>query len=361
LYKPPYKQPFLSKYENQNPVEIRRENEKVKVRRVARRKRKKRPGRLLFLFLLAMLYIYASSALFIFKGPYKHLKDFAIESILTSQHPKQWLALFSLNTVSATELQKYTALSQSGPVDDSLDASSLKDYGNVSDSSIKHEQYKGDTFTADILLIRDPKRVKVGVTNQIGKVGQTISEMVKDNHAVAGINGGSFQDVGWRGTGGIPLGTTIHNGKVVGTGKNDNVIGITKSGELITGKYSIDKLKELGVNEALSFGPILVKDGKGIVQGAGGWGNAPRTAIGQKEDGTIIMVVTDGRFVHGPDNLGASIRDIQNLMLKYGAVTAVNLDGGSSATMVLNGKLINEPSDVLGERKVATGFLVMPE
>lgn len=73
------------------------------------------------------------------------------------------------------------------------------------------------------------------------------------------------------------------------------------------------------------------------------------------------MVVTSGRMVNGPDDLGASMKDLMNLMLKYGAVNAANLDGGSSSTMVKDGVLLNQPTDVLGERKIATSFVVMPE
>jgi exopolysaccharide biosynthesis protein len=139
------------------------------------------------------------------------------------------------------------------------------------------------------------------------------------------------------------------------------MVGFTREGLLLVGNYTDQELKDLKVTEALSFGPALVKDGEGVVKGDGGWGFAPRTAIGQKEDGTVIMIVTDGRGVHGLNNVGASIRDLMNLMLKYGAVNAANLDGGSSTTMVKDGLLVNEPSDVLGERKIATSFVVMPE
>nr|WP_277398250.1 phosphodiester glycosidase family protein [Neobacillus citreus] len=185
--------------------------------------------------------------------------------------------------------------------------------------------------------------------------------MVEDNKAVAGINGGAFQDVGYRGTGGVPLGTTIQKGEFVTKGGTQPIVGFTRDGVLMVGSYSEKELMDRDVTEALTFGPVLVKDGKGVVKGDGGWGAAPRTAIGQREDGTVIMIVTDGRMIHGANNLGATMNDLMHLMLKYGAVSAANLDGGSSATMVKDGVLINEPSDVLGERKIATSFIVMPQ
>lgn len=117
----------------------------------------------------------------------------------------------------------------------------------------------------------------------------------------------------------------------------------------------------MNVTQALTFGPVLVQNSQGMIQkGNGGWGYAPRTVIGQKSDGTILMVVTDGRGIHGVNDIGASLLQMQNLMLHLGAVTAANLDGGSSSTMFYNGKLVNQPTDVLGEREVGTAFLILP-
>ncbi len=151
------------------------------------------------------------------------------------------------------------------------------------------------------MFISDPKRIQVAVSKYKGDVGQTVSEMVADNNAVAGINGGGFVDVAYRGTGGIPLGTTMHNGEFITKGGTTQMVGFTRQGVLVVGNYSENELINLGVTEALSFGPVLVKDGKGVLKGDGGWGAAPRTAIGQREDGTIIMIVTDGRLIHGPN------------------------------------------------------------
>ncbi len=234
------------------------------------------------------------------------------------------------------------------------------DYSNIQSTQITIDTYKAPMFTANVMLIRDPRRVEVAVTKYNGNVGQTVSDMVQENHAIAGVNAGAFRDTGWQGTGGLPQGITITNGKVV-TGQpsgNEPVIGITANGALVVGPYTLAQLKQMHVNQAVTFGPVLVQDGKDMVQGSGGWGYAPRTAIGQTANGTIILAVTDGRYIHGANNMGASIQDMAQLMLHFGAVTAANLDGGSSTTMFYNGKLVNQPSDVLGEREVATAIIV---
>lgn len=234
-------------------------------------------------------------------------------------------------------------------------------FSNITDNSIQLKTYKSTYFSAQILLIRDPKRIQMIVTRYLGSGGETVSEIAARTHAVAAINAGGFKDRNWQGTGGQPVGTTIHDGKIITYDTKYPTIGFTDSGVLKVGYFTKQQLVQEKIKEAASFGPILVENGQGVIKGDGGWGRAPRTAIGQRADGTVIMVVTDGRLVHGSTDFGASLADLQTLMLKYGAINAANLDGGSSSTLVLNGKLINSPVDILGERKVATSFVVMPQ
>lgn len=215
------------------------------------------------------------------------------------------------------------------------------------------------TFNAYIMTVSDPRKVSVVTTKYLNSIGQTVEEIVRSQNAIAGVNGGSFADPNWQGTGGLVEGMTISDGKVVVASRHvENIVGFTSSGRLISGAYSLQDLKNMHVTQALNFGPTLVKNGVGLIQGIGDWGYAPRTAIGQRADGTVILVVTDGRELTGWSDVGASLGDIQNLMLQYGAVTAANLDGGSSATMFYRGNLVNEPTDILGQREVGTAVIV---
>jgi exopolysaccharide biosynthesis protein len=319
--------------------------------------------RSIFLVLSIGFYVWFSSAMLVFVGPFSALREYVVGAFATSRHGYLLLPL-SFFTVSASELKRHSG-NLMNTTQDTFTSEKIaeQDFGNINDPSIRLETYKGPTFTANVMLIRDPKRVRVATTKYLGDVGQTVSAIVEENGAVAGINGGAFKDTKWQGTGGLPLGITIVNGKVVDSDikVKQPVVALTEKGALIAGAYTLPELQALHVTQALSFGPVLVQNGQDIVQGDGGWGYAPRTAIGQASDGTIIFVVTDGRFIHGPNNLGASLKDIAQLMLHYGAEVAANLDGGSSTTMVYHGKLVNQPTDILGERQVATAFIVMPE
>ena len=70
------------------------------------------------------------------------------------------------------------------------------------------------------------------------------------------------------------------------------------------------------------------------------------------------MIVADGRQ---PDySVGMSLQELAEFLLGLGAIDAMNLDGGGSTTMVLNGKVVNQPSDKEGERKVGDAILVFP-
>ncbi|GMA51066.1 exopolysaccharide biosynthesis protein [Alicyclobacillus contaminans] len=313
--------------------------------------------RLSLLLLLVGLYTFVSSSLLIFHGPFSGLREYIIDSFTTSRHG-YLLRPLSLFTLSQKVIDEHNPNLSAGAGRSSEQES--RDFRSLSgDNRIEYKTYTGKTFTAQILLVHNPLRLQVAVTGRLGDVGESVSDMVQEHHAVAGVNGGAFQDVGWHGTGGVPLGITISNGKVVQASSNQqSVIGLTAQGALIVGDYTLDQLEALHVTNALTFGPVLIQDGKVVVQGDGGWGYAPRTAIGQTADGTIILMVTDGRFVHGPGNVGASLAEVAQLMQSYGAVVAANLDGGSSSTMVYNGKLINDPTDILGERKVATAWIV---
>jgi exopolysaccharide biosynthesis protein len=131
---------------------------------------------------------------------------------------------------------------------------------------------------------------------------------------------------------------------------------------MVMGNYTVPQLRALGVRDAMQFHPELVVNGQPtITSGTGGWGYDPRTAIGQRRDGTVIFVVLNGRF-HGGAGLGASQRQVMDLMLQYGAVNACAMDGGSSSVLYYDGRIINSPStiDPNGQRHLPDAWLVFP-
>lgn len=337
-------------------------NEKLAVKDPGRtvRVKKKKSKLKSFLGFLAFEIIFLSmtTPLMVFYGPFGNVKS-TITGISWNSFSHQNIAkTFLSDTAIARILGDGYAISNINTEDIKM----LK-FGINHTNKTELFDIESSNFNGKLLVIEDPTRIKVGYSNQIPKAGETTSSIAKRNEAIAAINGGGFIDTKWAGTGGAPLGFLISNGKYIsGELKDKNAkrdtIAFTEDGMLIVGKHSQNELKEYNVKEAISFGPPLIVNGKPTInKGDGGWGISPRTVIGQKEDGSVLFLVIDGRSIK---SFGATLKEVQDIMLKYEAVNAANLDGGSSATMYYDGKVINTPSDALGERSVPSVFMVMP-
>lgn len=297
---------------------------------------------------------------YIFYGPFDEVKRTVVGASLNTLRHQYIARLFLSDDTIADIIGSSYAVD---PTDMGEELSMLK-IGKDHDDRIEVFNIVGDDFEGKLIVVHDPTRIIVGYSSRMPDSGETTSQIVKNNGGIAGINAGGFLDRGWTGTGGTPLGFIIHNGKVIydqykDENRKQETVAFTNEGMLIVGKHSLAQLKEYGVKEGVSFGPPLIVNGKPTIKnGDGGWGIAPRTAIGQRATGEVLMLVIDGRSLK---SLGATLRNVQDILLEYGAVNAANLDGGSSTTMYFNGKIINKPSDKLGERTVPTAFVVTSE
>jgi exopolysaccharide biosynthesis protein len=119
------------------------------------------------------------------------------------------------------------------------------------------------------------------------------------------------------------------------------------------------------VRDALGAGPALVADGEIRVTldqeaffGSYLQQPHPRTAAGRTADGDLILMVVDGRQ---PESRGATLDELADLMLGAGAVQALNLDGGGSSTLVVNGGLVNRPAGGIEERQVMSALVTFCE
>ena len=83
----------------------------------------------------------------------------------------------------------------------------------------------------------------------------------------------------------------------------------------------------------------------------------PRTAVAKLKDGKFLMITADGR---SESSAGIDLYDLAAYLLSLGATDAMNLDGGGSTTMFVDGKVVNKPSDKEGERKVSDAILITP-
>lgn len=283
-------------------------------------------------------------------GPFTNITRSVVGAVMTSRHPHYltWL-------LSEREIKNILGEGAQTNLRQQVFQFAKKD-----DDSLKLTNIDGNRFKGFLLEVPNPSRVKAATARDIQEIGDTVSTIALNHNAIAAINAGGFYDPEGTGTGRLPYGIIIRDGKfLVGSDIKEALplVGLTKNGLLVTGTYTVPEMKALNVMEGVTFGPPLITNGKKLItSGDGGWGIAPRTAIGQRKDGTILLLVIDGR--QPGYSIGATLLEVQNILYEQGAYNAANLDGGSSSTLFYNGKVVNKPCDILGERMVPTAFIV---
>ena len=144
-----------------------------------------------------------------------------------------------------------------------------------------------------------------------------------------------------------------------GHGANADALARVRRGDRVAIAQTLGSRLADEARLVVGGGPLLVE--KGIVNVRSqeesmasdiAYGRAPRTGVGVKADGTVLLMVVDGRSQY---SAGMSLKEFATYLKRFGAVSAVNLDGGGSSEMVLDGKIMNRPSDGL-ERPVSIGL-----
>jgi len=329
-----------------------------------RRRRKKTIGRivrrtLLVIFTIPLLLLFALFTLCqtIATGPSETVRDLLVLSAMQASATK-WVPGLFLDEAVVEEIVKKSQVIQTDvvPLDeyvkktrpdgidetddnsDSEDDVETDEWANAIDGMLYYT-VSGPTYKAYILIVRDPSRVYVGTSSDYksGKIGARIFDIVEREGAVAAINGGEFADTNGQGTGDNPIGLTYARGNCVwNDGAKRTFIGFDKNNKLIvTNSMTKKEADELGIRDGVSFqtGNVLItNDGVNITlhYAEGNTGTAQRTAIGQRADGSVVMIVTDGRTA---SSLGATRNDVIDLLASFGAITAGMLDGGSSTMM----------------------------
>lgn len=321
--------------------------------------KKRRLRGIVVLFTIPLQFIIAAfiCCFLVFYGPFATVRKYIVETAM-STYTHQYLAKMFLSDSAINKI-----LNENDPAKAAMQQITNIHLNSTPSRNIEQYEINGSHYHGYLLVVSDPLRVKVGYTKNLLKVGENTSDIAKDHNAAAAINGGGFSGgASWTGTGAVPTEFLFSGGNLVWRqpGLSDsefcNVIALDKQGKLIVGGHNISDLKKLGVTDAVTlpgYQPLVV-NGKGTYKG-GHYGMNPRTAIGQRQDGSILLLVLDGRRIN---MLGATLLDVQNIMLSKGAYTAATLDGGASTTMYYNGKVINNPCGSLGERTVATAFYV---
>lgn len=226
------------------------------------------------------------------------------------------------------------------------------------EDGIELYEIKTQLYNGNLMIIHDPSRVTIGMSHpeyHRDKPGVTLPEIAERYCAVAAINGGGFEDDGGMGTGCAPSGLVISNGALKWGSLNSEyeLVGFTQNNVLVVGYMSGKKAFDMGIRDALCYGPTLIVNGEKVEMSGYGSGVNPRTAIGQRRDGAILLLVINGRQL---SSLGATYSDLATILWDFGAVNAANLDGGTSTAMYYKGKIVNQ---ILRLRKLPTAIVVM--
>jgi exopolysaccharide biosynthesis protein len=295
--------------------------------------------------------------LILLKGPSPTFSTLAVTTMMETRRGKAVAHLF-FSEDELNQMLAKNAITETTEV--TVDADTDFTIPDSEKNNIDVYDVNGSTFTGKMMVVRDPSRITLAVNTEMGSEytsGFQVEEYVTSQNAVAGINAGGFDDPNGQGDGSIPLGVTIKDAQIV-SGKADDwgtLIGFNAHHHLIVGQMTAQQAIDWGIVDAVTFSPVLIVNGAAATITGTGGGLNPRTVIGQKADGSVLLLVIDGRQT---TSLGASYDDCIRIMLQYGAINAANLDGGSSTVMVYNGEIINSVVSLYGDRKVPTAWIV---
>ncbi|NCB41106.1 MAG: phosphodiester glycosidase family protein [Clostridia bacterium] len=311
-----------------------------------------------FLSFIMALLLCLTGIIFIFeKGPSLSARNIFVTSVTQTSAAKFTAHMF-LSDEEVSSILEENAVIDTGEVSDG-DLITIgggdEDYDL---NALMIEDVSGATYKGKMMIVNDPSRVYVAaIPDFTVPRGQQVAQLVARENAIAGINGGGFEDIAGLGKGAKALGIVVSEGVWRNGGKTEvhQVIGFDSEDRLLVGKMTGQEAIDAGVRDAVAWGPVLIVNGEPMEVGDSGGGLNPRTAIGQRADGAVLLLVIDGRQTN---SLGASYSDIIEIMMEYGAINAANLDGGTSSSMVYNGEIITNVCSLYGERPIPTCFIV---
>ena len=281
-------------------------------------------------------------------GPSESAKELFATTILETGQLKFLANVF----LSKDEIQAIVDKNSLQDMQEEIDTNLIKTEVNKEKKLIEIEKVSGNNFEGTMMIVNDPSKISLATTYPWGEYGKELGVIVDEANAIAGVNGGIYYSSGNKG--GRPYGVTVSNGEIQDislglTGlyligfDEDNLLRIINLEGM--NKDSVQKLvKDEKIRDAISFQEeasdknnhfvkLIINGEKRELNGMGSGAN-PRTAIGQRKDGSVLILVTDGRGKNG--HLGATASDLIEIMAEYGAMNAANLDGGSSSSLYYN-------------------------
>lgn len=281
-------------------------------------------------------------------GPSNSAKELFATTILETGQLKFLANVF----LSKDEIESIVSKNSLQDMNVEIDENLIKTNIDKTKELIEIHEVNGNNFEGKMMVVNDPSKISLATTYPWGEYGKELGVLTEDAGAIAGVNGGIYYSSGNKG--GRPLGVTVSNGEIqdislglaglylIGFDENNLLRIISLDGmnkaqveELIKTEKIRDAVafQEESSDKNNHFVKLIINGEKRELNGMGSGAN-PRTAIGQRKDGSVLILVTDGRGKNG--HLGATASDIIDIMAEYGAVNAANLDGGSSSSLYYN-------------------------
>lgn len=295
--------------------------------------------------------------LFFAYGPVDYFRNLLVTTAMTTQSHKylartlyseeQIEAIVAENTVEEFNEDTNVSDIQIGQIEETEEYSSIYEEQILTREEnqlykiipLEEKYYKGF-----LVVIYDPSRVSLITSRYYGKKGQMLEDMAKYHNTKVAINASGFADYNQFGNGAVASGISIQDGKLISGEKNrkGKLIGFNNDHVLVLTNSTANEAIANGIRDAVEFGPFLIVNGKEAeIKGNGGWGIAPRTAIGQRKDGIVLFVVVDGR--QPGYSVGTDMKGLISIFKRYKAYNAANLDGGASSSLNIEGKLYSKP------------------
>lgn len=255
-------------------------------------------------------------------GPSESAKELFATTILETGQLKFLANVF----LSKDELQEIVDKNSLQDMDVEVDENLINTEGNKEKELIEIHNVSGDGFEGTMMVVNDPSKISLATTYPWSEYGKELGVIVDEAGAIAGVNGGIYYSSGNKG--GRPYGVTVSNGEIqditlgwsglylIGFDENNLLRIISLEG---MNKSAVEKMvKEEKIRDAISFQEessdannhfvkLIINGEKRELSGKGS-GQNPRTAIGQRKDGSVLILVTDGRGKNG--HLGATASDL---------------------------------------------------
>ncbi len=354
-----------------------------------------------FLYLIATLIIICVGAWGALKlaiyGPSTHFKEVFVTSMMESSFGPKVISLVlsdeEIQTIlSNNQLIEFDEITDPALINimhqenedrvSALDTEEEEEVENLDPDGdgIELHEISGPTFHGFLMIVYDPSRVICGTIPEYSQEGggMTLETLINRYGGVAGINGGRYEDESGLGLGGFPVGLVFSQGTLRHVGyplildeetgeyienpEPEEVpftfCGFNRNNVLVVGTMTPEYAQSIGIRDGVSFGPALVINGEPAAYTGAGGGLNPRSAIGQRADGAVIFLCIEGRKT---TSMGASLADLIDIMLEYGAVNAYNLDGGMSSSMFYNGEEIVDNANIRADRAIPTAWIILPQ